>query len=693
MNIIRPSLTLLPMEDIAAELKSDKSNRKFMTRDDKAKDVEQVSGIDAENIAVAVSPTNRTTIENALNLAGIPAEEYLNKTEGEKILGIANVMSQIYSSEIRNLRDELYQVQSQLSKRGFIDDVTPYEGFHDAFKKSNKKYEGYICGISRAIIGNTEELYIADLSKKELFEKGKRFVIKRHDLDTEVVVKSEGITASGKVTFYPTVNILDSLDAVGLYKSTGEYVKDSFSFSEVKKDVANPLKERYHMQSDDTRTAFKVINESGTGYAAYFKVPNAVAGALTKFGIRAKVEGTPGSIVCHILKKEAIYDANNNFKVSFKNIEEAKDKNLWIATSQPIQSSEAAVESEVYFDFFDVSTNKYPILQGTQYVFIIECLSATEYDYWKIRFSYFSNAFDEVEDLQKYNNAFYFEAQDPNDITNTKDALQVIDNIDKYDMLFTLVTRELIEEDEMGKQEGVYTAKILLPKPIEVSRMRLTSRINREGCYYVESHNDTYTIFNLVKETSTSHSVADIKLKEDDIIIIGNQIAKVARMSGNQLEVKEPVYIDSRVLKFYAKTEYNGTTGDYETVTRIPVYRMNYDISVKPSLIDWEKWDDVERRFATTDLCEEPMKLELMSVLPDGHKKNRRISDRLLFEGDFGRNDSDIANIANHFELQIHWKSPFSYDEINDFKDLNDNQFKELIGRIHDLVLSFDKNY
>ena len=67
-NIVKPSLAFLPMEDIAAELKSNKTNRKFMTKDDNAKDVDQVAGINANNIAVAVGPNNRTTVENALKL-------------------------------------------------------------------------------------------------------------------------------------------------------------------------------------------------------------------------------------------------------------------------------------------------------------------------------------------------------------------------------------------------------------------------------------------------------------------------------------------------------------------------------------------------------------------------------------------------------------------------------------------------
>ena len=692
-NVLKPSLSFLPMEDIAAELKSNKNNRKFMTTDDKASDVVKVAGKDAETIAIAISPSNRTTIDNALNLNGIPASEYLSKDEGDKIVGISTIMSELYSSEIRNVRDEYMQLHTELVKNGFINDSTPYEGFGDAFKRSNIKYEGFVCGISTAIIGNTEELFIGDISKQRFFEPGKKFIIKRADLEREIVVTSLGVNASGKVTFSPTVNILDSKDAVELHKTSGEYVRDSFSFSEIKRNVANPLKERYHMQSDDTRTSLQVINKSNTGYAVYFKVPNSAAGALTKFAIRAKAEGTPGSLICHMLKKDAIMNSTDNFRVDFKNIDDAKEKGYWIATSQPIQSSSASTEEELFFNFFDIANNKYPIVEGNQYLFIVECLAATELDFWQIRFSYYENGNDIHEDLQRYNNSYVYKKISTSGLVLEDKPIQIIDNIDKYDMLFSLVTRELIKEDEMGKQEGIYTAKIVLPQPIDVSRIRLTSRMNREGCYYVETHNDTFTIFNLAKETSTSHPVSDMRFREDDNIIIGNQLAKVKRVTGNQVEVVTPIYIDSRLMKFYSKTVFNADTKMYEIQTKIPVYRMNYKVYLKPSLIDWANWDNDKKEFKTTDLVPTPMELSLKNIIPDGAKENRRISDRVLFEGSFGKDSSEIANKANEFELQIHWKSPFGYDEINDFKDLNDNNFKELIGRLHDIVLTFDKNY
>lgn len=692
-NMMKPSLSMLPVDDIVNELRSNKANRNFMTKEDKATDVEFVAGVKANLIAQAVSADKRDTVNNAMNLNGQPADNYLSKDEGNKILGISNSMTEIFSTEIKNARDEYYQTKVELTKKGFIDDVIEMEGYTDAFKRSNPKYVSYVCGIDKAIVGNTGELFIADLSKKSYFEAGKKFVIKRADLEREIVVTSTGISGSGKVEFTPTVNILDSIDAVELHKSAGQYVADSFSFSEIKRDVTDPQKERYHMQSDDTRTAYQLINKTNTGYAVAFKVPNNAAGALTKFGITAKSEGTPGSILCHVLKKNAIYNAEGNFRCDFSNLEDAKEKGYWIATSQPIKPTEAQHEQEVFFNFFNLTTNKYPVLEGDKYVFIIECIAATEQDYWKIRFSYYENGNEQVDDLQRYNSSFYFEEIDNTGITNNREPVSVINDIDKYDLLFTLATRELIKEDEMGKQEGVYTAHIVLPKPIEVSRARLTTRINREGCYYLESHDSNYRIFTLGKETSTSHSVNDNRFKEDDIVIIGNQFAKIKRSSGNQIETKDPVYIDSRILQFYTRNKFNPETKIYEKVTKLPVYRMNYKVEIKPSLIDWNTWNSVENRFTTTDIFEAPQKMEFKNIIPDGKKSNTRISDRLVFEGDFGEDTEGVAKVANEFELQINWKSPFAYNEINDFKDLNDNDFKELIGRLHDIILTFDKTY
>ena len=132
-NIVKPSLSQLPIEDIAAELKSDKDNRRFMTKDDNAKDVDNVAGYASNRVAIAVSPDDRQTVANAQKLNGKLASEYLSSEEGKKILGISNIMSNIYSNEIRNSREEFLESKANLVKTGLVVDSNCYEGFYDAF--------------------------------------------------------------------------------------------------------------------------------------------------------------------------------------------------------------------------------------------------------------------------------------------------------------------------------------------------------------------------------------------------------------------------------------------------------------------------------------------------------------------------------------------------------------------------------
>ena len=108
MNLIKPSLSLLPMDDIAAKLKSNKVNRNFMTREDNATDVDSVAGIKSNRIAISAEGHNRETVKNALNLDGKPASEYVSREDGNKFLKVSSELSKVYSEEIRNLRNELY---------------------------------------------------------------------------------------------------------------------------------------------------------------------------------------------------------------------------------------------------------------------------------------------------------------------------------------------------------------------------------------------------------------------------------------------------------------------------------------------------------------------------------------------------------------------------------------------------------
>lgn len=735
MNITRPSLSFLPMNDIAAELKSNKANRKFMTREDKATDVISVAGIKAERIAISATEEDRETVKNALNLNGKPASEYVTAEDGEKFLNVSSDLSKIYSSEIRNLRDELYQLYSELAKKGFIETTLKYEGFVESFKRGNILYEDYVCGISNAVIGRAKDLYIADVKQKHFFEEGKTFVIKRSDTAQEQVVTSLGINGAGRVSFEPAVNFLDSIDKVGLFKTTGEYVNNTFSFSEIKKAVSEQV-DRYYTQSDDTDTKYLTIKSPGTGYAATFKVPRniksqkGIAGALSKFAVRAQAINAPGGLKCHVVDFNAIIE-NGQLDPKFDNIQDAIKKGYVLASSEIVYATRdnTAMENDIYFDFYagvhksymcgtesensmpdgevDASAREgadeivveefetadgFPILKDSKYCFIVECLGATEQSYWRLRFSYYNNN-EYVDDLHRRNASYVYKAIDTSGITGDEKCIQVINDISKYDLMYTLVVKDIIDEEEVGKQDGVYTTRIVLPKPIDVTRARLTMRVNREGMYNVKEHNSEYTIFTLEPNTVTSHTPSDTRFKIGEDIIIGNTVAKVKRVSTTEIEVERPAYLDERIVKFYTRTVYDQKINGYVKKTSIPVYRLSYTPSIKAKLVDWNNYDPIWGGYTSKDVTPKPLNMQLMAVMPDQFKSNERVSDRLLFEATLGKDEKNMNLIANEFELQVNWKSPFSAREINEVKDTADRNFKELIGRIHDLNLAFDRHY
>ena len=739
MNNVRPSLSMLPIDDIAAELKSNKANRKFMTREDKATDVMNVAGIKADRIAISAENHDRETIKNALNLNGVPADGYVTKEDGDKFLKVSTELSETVSSEIRNLRDELYQLYSELSKKGFIDNTVKYEGFVEGFKRGNILYEDYICGITNAMIGRAKELYISDIQMLHYFEEGKSFVVKRSDTSQEQVVKSLGVNEAGKVTFEPAINFLDSVDNVGLFKSCGQYVNSTFSFSEIKKSVSEQI-DRYYTQSDDTDTKYLTIKKSKCGYAVTFKVPRniksvqGIAGALSKFAVRAQAVNGPGGLRCHVVDFDSLFK-EGQLDPKFDNIDDAIKKGYVLASSDIVYATKdnTAMENDVYFDFYGgVHTNyangtisensvakgevdfikeasikntepdakvvvdfetadNFPILKDAKYCFVIESLGATEDSYWRLRFSYFNNN-DYVDDLQRRNASYIYQSIDSTGIVGDDKCIKIVDDVAKYDLIYTLVVKDIIDEEEVGKEEGVYTARIILPRPIDVSRARLTMRINREGMYNVKEHNTEYTVFTLAPDTPTSHTPSDTRFRIDDPIIIGNVLAKVKRVSTTEIEVQHSAYLDERIVKYYTRTVYDQKTDSYVKKTSIPVYRMGYMPSIKAKLVDWESFDESDAKFNCKDITKNPVPLELMAVMPDKYKTNTRISDRLLFEATLGK-EGEYNLLANEFELQVNWKSPFSAKEINEIKDGKDRNFKELIGRIHDLALSFDKHY
>ena len=137
------SLGQMPLKALASYLSVVEG---FTKTEDRAIDTKYVAGVLSDLIAKAATDENgelivdRDTVENALNLGGKPANNYLLKEDSKSLLGDTYSVATIVSDEIKALRDELYQTKAELAKLGLIKQGTVYNGFYDAFKNDDIRY-------------------------------------------------------------------------------------------------------------------------------------------------------------------------------------------------------------------------------------------------------------------------------------------------------------------------------------------------------------------------------------------------------------------------------------------------------------------------------------------------------------------------------------------------------------------------
>jgi hypothetical protein len=680
---------MVPMEDIKNVLIS---QYQFATKNDNAKDTIKVAGIDSELIAstagvykdgtpiqydvtgALISPdqVDRNTVLNSLQLGGKPSSAYMTNADAADIRFFGTNVSKIYADEVRMLRDELYQLRGELARQGFIKDTVLYAGFQDFFRTSNVKYEkDAVCGILQDSLGtasNTNVNTIFPEAPTE-FNVGDFFVIhltadpangnKPSDFLVRVTDKNATL---GQITFAPSVNDLYKSN-VSLYKALGGYTNGSYSFSKVVTNAIMNNKEKFTMLNDDTSTLILSTKSNKAGFATMFKVPNDVAGALSRFSIKARAVGSPGALICYVLNPTAVS--------SFRTVDAAITSKDIIAQSAAIQASAAKTTTMLDFDFTDANGNL-PILAGQQYCFVIEVQYASNVDYWEFTFCKSSSGIN--TDLESNDTCYIYKessiASPVLALSSTDIVPETGSPVSNYDLLFILATKEVAAENEEPFTSGLYSTKVSLPAPIEISRARLTMRINREGCYKTTSNTGVYPDLSSVSispdtDAGTYPLTYGNGMYKDDTIVVGTTVRKVNDSSTFVVKLDKGAFID--------KSD--------------PLYKIGFDIYLRCNLVEWDPVTCAfKTKYSGTDTTYpggQQIKLSLNAVMPDSVKNAPNCSDRLIFEGETVK-ENNIPVYANQFELQIVWKSGYPFEALN--------TYKELIGRIFDLTLSFDKS-
>lgn len=664
-NFTKLSVSLLPVEDIQELMRYQYD---FITKADKATDTLNVSGTPGENIAIAVSPAERNTVQNALQLGGVDAEGYMTVAKGGDLTQGYDNVKKIYAKEVRDLRDELYQLKAELGKRGLVTNFNHYGGFSDVFQNGDIVYENMPITTIMKDSTAKNEIAVDEIVYSSL-DVGDYIVIEQEDTGRSHVAVILEKEADGETIRFDPQTLHDiKANHTKIYSSLGMYENGSYTFSKVSKQLPT-AKTMYSVLNDDTNRHRKNLTAPNTGFAYTFRIPDSMfavngesktTGYLV--GLQAKVTkvGTPGPLTAYVIDEKDIK--------SFKNPRQAEADGILVAKSAPVIPERATEEAIVNFNFFDGDT--YPILNNrdfldekTRFCMIIEATGAIDAsNYYRVMFLQHKNSTTgELGDLQ-LNNVLHNYTRQEN--TSLEGAIITSADINTADLYYGVETRGVINNGMVSFREGVYTAKIDLPGTQDASRARLTLRVNREGLYETdnapgESIRDGNRL--MIKKNKDKaahydmHELGGIGAKNnEDFVVIGSEIRKLVGQSAEAIQLKNGMYLEK---------------------TGVPVYRVGYKVYLKAIQKEYNtslhKYEEKKRV---------KIELPLSTVMPDRVRKSENISDRLIFENEFPNLEK-----FNEFELQVYWRTEYSaqFD--------SDNYKNDFRGRIHDLSLSFDR--
>lgn len=633
-NYVSPSM--LPMKEIAQYLELICG---FGKKTDAAIDTNHVAGILSNLIAVAATDSNgelikdRATVMNALQLGGIAANKYITTDGASALLSDSYSLSTNTGDEIKNLRDELYQIKAELVKTGMIKNTECYNGFIDPFKVGNEKYLYEPITVTNTDSSSVINNYISVEDTSNLYA-GEYIVI---DTNEPQIAQIQDITSSNRVDL--VVSIAGPIPSgTNIYKSYGSYHNGSFVFGK-QEDIAISSKEKYIILNDDIQPLILTKKYTpNSGYAAQINIPSTAKGAIRKVGIQAKVTGYPGGLKCYVIDPTN----NTNDILSIATIEALKEDGKIIGESNLIYASEATqAYNELYFEFNDTI-----ILDKSKYLFLFVQIDADNNNYWELK----GLRGETNMDLQTNSKLYSF---------SDGVGLQAEDG----DLYLVVVTSEILLDSMQYNKEGLYSAEFKLSDLTQATRVRVELKINREGRFRVIDNPNTLVpnanrLLNTYNEDNKSYSTN--LFNAGDLIAIGNQIATVGT---------------SRA----ANTSFSLASETYAPPGE-PVYRIGYKVqakAIKKVFNSANETNPIETQDITL------VDLPLIAIIPGKESSKEDISsDRLIFEGILKENNNRLS-LFNDIEIQVYWKNDLA-------TTMEINNAPELAGSILDITVSTD---
>lgn len=599
------SLGQLPLEDLEAYLQIISG---FTKTSDKAVDTKQVAGIDSSKIAIAALDTDgnlvidRNTINNALNLGGKSADKYLLKDDSESLLGDTYAVSTIVSSELKAIRDEVYQMKSELAKAGLLKQTPVYNGFYDAFKNGEIKYNNNSITTISSIERNGSSISAVVVEDSSDIQKEQYISFKTSTgMQTAKVVEKAGT----KLSISPQVSG-ELITDKNIYKICGMYNRGRFVFGEKSTTISSNDVYKVVIKDGDERKEIKTLNYDVKGFASKCCNMYSIDGYLSKIQVSLGSIGNPGNI------KIILYEIVNEDTMELEEI----------GVTNSISNSEVTSSlNNVTFSFNEAIR----VYRDKDYLVFLKAEGVDDDNRWRI-----GGYKDPCTD------ACLSCSGDTYDYIGT----QFSANSDNSDIYIAFYISEITDNDVTYYQRGVYTCNGEVPDGF--TRIRVELKINKEGIFEVASNNTKVCNENNILELSTNNAYEGYTLfSKGQSLVIGDCVATV----GNTV---------SSNIRF-------SLANDTYTPAGAEVYRNGYKVmaTVKNKVYDLSNQDNPVS-YKDTKTVELPL-VAVMKGKEPGREDTS--SDRLIFEAEVGTNNNQSINVLDMFdmfEVQVYWSNDSS---------------------------------